>query len=300
MELHMESAKRSESSAAVLNMSGIDRREKLSYKEFLSEYEKPLRPVIITDALKNWKALSKWTPEFFQSRYPSKVVRFKKSEYKMDDFINRVLRSSEKEPVPYMRNVCISEEYPELFEDISPDPVYFLPNWLNAHFISKRLNELLHRGAAHELYIGGAGMRFPVLHCDGYHTHAFICHIYGSKEFIAFSPDQTPFMYPVKGEETVCPIEDVEKPDLVKYPLFAKATPIRFRLEPGETLFIPSGWWHTAKTLSPAISVSVNVANASNWTTLTRDLCHLSHNLLLAIPLAAYLTFFRLYKSVTD
>jgi ribosomal protein L16 Arg81 hydroxylase len=60
--------------------------------------------------------------------------------------------------------------------------------------------------------------------------------------------------------------------DLEKYPLFAKAQPAVFVLEPGETLFIPSGWWHTTQMLSPSISLSCNVGNATNWADMRHDL----------------------------
>jgi hypothetical protein len=46
----------------------IDKREKLSRKEFLHEYVQKNRPVVITDAAREWKALSKWTPKFFSAR----------------------------------------------------------------------------------------------------------------------------------------------------------------------------------------------------------------------------------------
>jgi len=34
---------------------------------------------------------------------------------------------------------------------------------------------------------------------------------------------------------------------------------------PGETLFIPNGWWHTARSLSFTISVAFDLLGASNW-----------------------------------
>ena len=60
-------------------------------------------------------------------------------------------------------------------------------------------------------------------------------------------------------------------PDLAEYPLYAKTTPIKFVLQPGETLFIPSGWWHTARSLTPSISVAFDQLCASNWGFFKRD-----------------------------
>ena len=53
-----------ESEKAMTN--SIDHREKLSYEQFAKEYLYANKPVIITDALRDWKALRRWTPEFFK------------------------------------------------------------------------------------------------------------------------------------------------------------------------------------------------------------------------------------------
>ncbi|MFD2572514.1 cupin-like domain-containing protein [Spirosoma soli] len=95
--------------------------------------------------------------------------------------------------------------------------------------------------------------------------HAYITQLYGQKEFTVIPPDQTPYVYPLPGNSWVSEVNDVKSPDLDKFPLFAKATPVSFVVEPGETLFIPCGWWHTARSLTPTISVALDCLNASNW-----------------------------------
>src|SRR5882724_3579232 len=52
----------------------IDRRDKLSRKEFLHEYVLKNRPVVLKDAAKHWKAISKWTPVFFKEQYGDRKV----------------------------------------------------------------------------------------------------------------------------------------------------------------------------------------------------------------------------------
>src|ERR1700693_280921 len=52
----------------------IDKREKLSRKEFLNEYVLKNRPVVLKDACKDWKAIGKWTPEFFKEKYGTRTV----------------------------------------------------------------------------------------------------------------------------------------------------------------------------------------------------------------------------------
>jgi hypothetical protein len=36
---------------------------------------------------------------------------------------------------------------------------------------------------------------------------------------------------------------------------------------------MPSGWWHTARILSPSITISINGANAVSWPDFRKDFC---------------------------
>ena len=172
------------------------------------------------------------------------------TEYTMSRFIDRVLESTDDNPAPYFRNRVLSDLFPSLMQDIQPLPEYFLPNWLPDRYLVKHVREVLNRGAALEVYIGGRGGAFPVLHYDGAGTHAFLMQIYGRKRFIIYPPDQEPFLYPSEEKRNLSRINSVEKPDLSKFPLFKEAQAITFVLEPGQLLFVPSHWWHTTKMLS--------------------------------------------------
>ena len=125
-----------------------------------------------------------------------------------------------------------------------------------------------------EAYIGGGGARFPILHFDNLHTHAFLMQLYGTKEYLAFRPQQSRFLYPLTGiEANKSGIPDLENVDLSRFPLYAQAEGERFELHPGETLFVPAGWWHTARILSTSITVSINGVSAANWSDFRRDYC---------------------------
>ncbi len=66
-------------------------------------------------------------------------------------------------------------------------------------------------------------------------------------------------------------IPDIENVDLEKFPLYKNATPIKFVVGPGETLFIPFGIWHTAKSLEPTISVAFDLLNDHNFPLFLKD-----------------------------
>jgi len=278
----------------------IERRANLSYEQFAREYLWPNKPVIVIDAMRNWKAVKRWTPDFFKHEFGDMKFALAEGkagykenaggvEYTMAQFIDRVLASSDENPAPYFRNRILYELFPSLKDDIQPLPEYFLPNWLPDRYMVKYVGEVLNRGAAIEIYIGGKGGAFPVLHYDGAGTHAFLMQIYGRKQFVLYPPEQEPFLYPSPEKENLSRIDSVDHPDLERFPLFAKAVPHVFVLEPGEMAFIPSHWWHTTKMLTASISISANVVNQSNWHELVAFVSKRRRNPLVSLASRVYL-----------
>jgi hypothetical protein len=96
--------------------------------------------------------------------------------------------------------------------------------------------------------------------------------LHGDKEYLAFPPDQTGRLYPRDGmDRNKSRIADVLHPDIDAFPLADRAEGVRFRLGPGETLFVPAGWWHTARILSPSVTVSINTVNHANGRAFRND-----------------------------
>jgi hypothetical protein len=247
----------------------IDRRAGLTRTSFADEYLSPPRPVILTDAMSHWPALGRWTPEFFKHEYGALEVAVDGETMTLAQLIARIEASSVDAPAPYLRNQSLAAWPPELAAEVSPMPECTQPNWLDSRVFPSR-NQL----SSVEVYIGGRGAEFPVLHYDGMHTHAFLMQLHGDKEYIVFSPEQTPYMYPRDGlERNKSRVGDVLAPDLASFPLFDEAQGVRFELHPGETLFVPAGWWHTARILSASVTVSVNVLNRANSAAFREDYC---------------------------
>jgi hypothetical protein len=245
----------------------IDRVAGLTHREFVRRYVTPMKPVVLTDATTHWRALASWTPEYFRERYGSVDVVIDGKSWKVREFIDALLAGTPASPAPYLRNVLVEKWIPELMGDISPLPRCTAPNWLDSALFpsSESLRTL-------EIYIGGAGARFPVLHYDGLHTHAWLMQIQGTKRYVVYPPEQAEYLYPKPGNESnKSSIVDLEHPDLARFPLFTKAVPTVFDLHPGETLFVPSGWWHTVKILTTSITISVNAANQANWGPFVQD-----------------------------
>ena len=66
---YLETLRVPDAEGAELAGEAIERRRGLSASEFLAGYAGRSKPVIVTDALDNCAALSRWTPAFFRERY---------------------------------------------------------------------------------------------------------------------------------------------------------------------------------------------------------------------------------------
>ncbi|WP_290664468.1 cupin-like domain-containing protein [Ignavibacterium sp.] len=249
-------------------MFELQRINGLKPEEFRSEYVAKRKPVILENAIAHWKAVEKWTPEFWIKEYGGKKVEIDNKHYTLGEVITLALSSDENNPAPYYRNIRIALEYPELVTDFSPESEFCLPNYF-LHKVFSPLRTSLFAYGQYELFIGGRGRSFPYLHYDVPGADTFIHQIAGEKELILFSPDDSKYLYPKTGAEfNVSSIPDVENVDLEKFPLFRNANKIKVTLKAGDSIYFPSGWWHTAKMLSFSISLGIDVANQYNWKTV--------------------------------
>ena len=121
----------------------IDKRENLSRKEFLNEYVLKNLPVVLKDACKDWKAIGKWTPEFFKENYGTRTVPVferkravtVRDKVLMQDYVDEITTSSSDQRAKYLFSLKIPKEFPELLADLEPRPTYWDPNWLASKYL---------------------------------------------------------------------------------------------------------------------------------------------------------------------
>lgn len=116
-----------------------------------------------------------------------------------------------------------------------------------------------------ELFIGGTGAGFSLLHFDQYFVNTYITQVVGDKEFTLFSPADSPRLYPQDSHPNLSRLGPLEQVDLAEFPLFAEARPVHVTVRAGQTLFVPRGTWHASKLLGPSIAVAHSTASRSNW-----------------------------------
>jgi hypothetical protein len=243
----------------------------LPYETFRREYVAKNRPVIVHNATPAWVAMSKWTPEYFRTRFGDKLVSVSYQErMTFADFIDGVLASTEDQPGPYMHRLFLHEHLPEVLPDVSPQNPYAFPRW----YASPLMMEYWRRPDGYiKLLIGGVGGRFPVLHYDTENVHATVTEIYGDKEFVLYAPSDTPYLYPNPKQPNQSLLRDPHHADTEQFPLFARAQQYRTILKPGDMVFVPCGWWHTARALSPSISIGMNILDGTNWDGFVGEVC---------------------------
>ncbi|MBA6151390.1 cupin-like domain-containing protein [Gelidibacter maritimus] len=247
-------------------VSKIERCSGLSDKEFYNKYVKKSVPVVVTDKA-TWASSEKFTPKFFKANYGHLKRTIDGKTYTLSEIIDLCMASTPENKAPYPNIFDLNQDFPEFVDEI-PLIVYGKSNRL---FSPLLLNTFAKRTNQRQLFFGGKGCSFPTLHIDYLGVHTQLTQIIGEKDFILYSPDQTPYFYPDKILRNQSPV-NIMDPDYDKFPLFKNAEPLKTTLKPKETLFIPSGWWHTTYIHNFNLTYAIDHVNSFNWNTFMDEI----------------------------
>lgn len=233
-----------------LHLKQIPRIERISKRDFVEQYVRPQKPVVIEKLIEDWPAYKKWDLD-----YVSKIAGDKKvplyddrpitSEYKfnqphtemkMADYIQLL----KKEPTDYRIFLYhLMKEVPKLQKDFSfPD--------VGLRFL-KQLPMLFFGGQNSKVF----------MHYDIDYANILHFHFHGKKQCILYPPSQSRYLY--KVPHSLISREDIDftQPDLEKFPALAQAQGYITELNHGETLYMPEGYWHQMTYLSAGFSMSL-------------------------------------------
>ncbi|WP_299170938.1 cupin-like domain-containing protein [uncultured Allomuricauda sp.] len=233
-----------------LNLDQIPREKTLSKKEFIRKYFRPQRPVVIEHFIEDWPAYSKWNLDYMKEiagdktvpLYDDRPVKHDEgfnephAKMKMRDYVDLL----KKEPTKYrifLWNVL--KEVPKLQRDFKyPD-------------FGLRLMKGLPM-----LFFGGSNSH-TFMHYDIDLANIFHFHFEGKKQCILFSQSETKFLYKIPHSLITREDIDFANPDLEKWPALKHAKGHVAQLEHGNVLYIPEGYWHHMKYISPGFSMSL-------------------------------------------
>jgi len=246
------------------NYPRVEKRPNISRSEFLERHVRGSRPLVLTGVARHWRAMKTWSPQNLRERFGHLQVEIQaersadpnyeqnklahRRSVRLADFVDTVLAGgATNDHYLTANNEALRQPgFAPLLDDIGT-----LPEVCDRAQLAERAS----------FWFGPAGTVTP-LHHDTimlFHTQ-----IVGRKRWRFISPLDTPKLY--NHFDVYSPI-DLDRPDLARYPLFRDVTVLDVVVEPGETVFLPLGWWHQVTALDVSMSFSYsNLALPNHYT----------------------------------
>lgn len=234
----------------LLQLQEIPRVATITKESFIQNYFKPQKPVVIERFVEDWPAYSKWNLEYIKEVAGEKIVPLyddRPVDYKdgfnephakmrMSEYIELLKREPTKFRI-FLWNVL--KEVPVLQGDFSyPD-------------FGLRLMKSLPM-----LFFGGRDS-YTFMHYDIDLANIFHFHFEGKKECILFAQTQNQFLYKIPHSLITHESIDFSNPDFEKWPALKHVKGYKTHLGHGEVLYMPEGYWHYMRYITPGFSMSL-------------------------------------------
>ncbi|MEP3372306.1 MAG: cupin-like domain-containing protein [Maribacter dokdonensis] len=233
-----------------MKLADIPRVRNITKDDFIINYFKPQKPVVLEQAIADWPAFAKWNLDYMKEvagditvpLYDNRPVQHKDgfnephAKMKMADYVDLL----KKEPTKYRIFLWnILKEVPALQKD------YAFPDF------GLRLLKGLPM-----LFFGGRDS-YTFMHYDIDLANIFHFHFDGEKEVVLFPQSETKKLYKVPHSLITHESIDFSNPDYQKWPALRHANGFKTTLKHGEVLYMPEGFWHYMKYITPGFSMSL-------------------------------------------
>lgn len=233
-----------------LHLTEIERVKTISKEDFYNNYVLKQKPVVIEQLTKDWPAYEKWklnyikelagnaTVPLYDDRPVSHKDGFNEAHHtmKMGEYID-LLQAKPTNYRIFLYNLM--KEVPSLQGDFKwPD-------------LGLRLIKQLPM-----LFFGGENSKV-FIHYDIDYSNILHFHFHGKKRCILFPPTETPYLYKVPHALISREDIDFDDPDFEKWPALKMAKGLVAELNHGEMLYMPEGYWHYMKYVTPGFSMSL-------------------------------------------
>lgn len=251
------------------DLTQIDCVDDISKEDFEKNYLNARKPLVIKNMAKNWPAYEKWSMDYLKTVVgdktvplydsskadPSKPINASAAEMKFADYID-LIRSTPTDLRIFLFDPI--KQAPKLLQD------YVAPKELMGGFLDSYPN----------MFFGGKGS-VTFLHYDIDMAHIFHTHFNGRKHVILFENKWKERLYQIPYATYALEDYDVENPDFNKFPALKGVKGIEAYLEHGDTLFMPTGYWHWMKYLDGSFSISLRAWDKS-WAVKAKSLYNLT------------------------
>ncbi|MBL7711597.1 MAG: cupin-like domain-containing protein [Chitinophagaceae bacterium] len=236
-----------------MQLHAIDRVSAISPEDFRKNYLIPQKPVIITELSKAWPAYEKWTWDHFTELVGKERVG-----------VYNNIRAGANVPVNGADDYMLFGDYLDLIRKGPVELRIFLFNIFKAApgivkdftFPHAYVKNVVTRFPM--LFVGGAGS-IAHMHYDIDLSHIFHTQFIGRKRVLLLPNNQSKLIYRMPGtvESAASFVDWHEQLDIEKFPALDYAQAYHTILEHGETLFMPSGYWHHMQYMDSGFAMSL-------------------------------------------
>ncbi|XP_075082440.1 lysine-specific demethylase JMJ21 isoform X1 [Nicotiana tabacum] len=249
----------------------VERAKNLSIEEFHDKYDGQ-KPVLIAGLADTWPASTTWTTEELLKKYEDTAFKLSqrsrhKIKIKLKEYVSYIKLQHDEDPL-YIFDEKFGETAPELLKD------YSVPNIFKEDFF-----DVLNRDQRPPFrwLIIGPERSGASWHVDPALTSAWNTLLCGRKRWALYPPGRVPSGVTVHVNEEDGDVS-IDTPSSLQwwldfYPLLAEEDkPIECTQLPGETIFVPSGWWHCVLNLETTVAVTQNFVNSKNFEFVCLDM----------------------------
>ncbi|MEM9023582.1 MAG: cupin-like domain-containing protein, partial [Bacteroidota bacterium] len=255
-----------------LQLHPVDIVDRIAPADFLVNYVRANRPLVMRGLSHDWPALEKWSLDYMvqvMGEHPVPLFR--------TGAINpRAKVNAPACEMPFAEYIGLIEQGPTDLRIFLLNAFRAFPELLKDFHTPDLMDGFLNRFPM--LFFGSKGSRV-FLHFDIDMSEVFHTQFDGRKRAILFGPDQSRALYKIPFSVRSFMDLDVEAPDYGKFPALQHAQGLEAQLEHGDTLYIPSGWWHHMHYLENGFALSQR-AMARDFSTRLLAL----HNMLVVKP----------------
>jgi len=244
-----------------MQVQPIDRVADISGQDFRDRYLLPARPVIIEHLSRRWPAYEKWTWDHLKALAGTVQVPVYNNS-----------RAGARVPVNGGDDTMLFGEYLDMIRKGPAEWRVFLFNLFKHAPVLRQdftYPEHLMGGflkAFPMLFVGGAGS-VAHMHYDIDLSHIFHTQFVGRKQVLLLENDQGALIYRMPGtvESAASFVNWDQGLDTEQFPALRFARGYTAVLEHGDTLFMPSGYWHHMQYLESGYAMSLRALPRSLW-----------------------------------